>query len=53
MNRRRNLAVESDGEMVKLRQRICGGEYGEEIVRKKISRVQVGKDGQLKILFRD
>ena len=115
MNRRRNLAVESDGEMVKLSrkynpqnvlgnileceacgasyrrrtergkvvyrcatriekgretckesptvreeeikeelgQRICGGEYGEEIVRKKISRVQVGKDGQLKILFRD
>ena len=36
-----------------LGKRICGGEYDEEVIRKKISRVLVGKEGQLKILFRD
>ena len=36
-----------------LRHRICGGEYDDEVIKKKISRVLVGKDGQLKILFRD
>ena len=33
--------------------RICGGEYDDEVIRKIISRVLVGKDKQLKILFRD
>lgn len=36
-----------------LGKRICGGECDEEVIRKKISRVLVGKEGQLKILFRD
>ena len=33
--------------------RVCGGEYDENIIRKKVVRVLVGKDGKLKILFRD
>ena len=36
-----------------LRHRICGGEFDDEVIKKKISRVLVGKDGQLKILFWD
>lgn len=38
---------------MELGSRVCGGEYDEDIVRKKINRVLVGKDGQLKILLRD
>lgn len=38
---------------MELGSRGCGGEYDEDIVRKKINRVLVGKDGQLKILLRD
>jgi len=33
--------------------RICGGEYDENVIRKKVDRVLVGRDGKLKILFKD
>ena len=31
--------------------KVCGGEYNEEVVKKKVDRVLVGKDGGIKILF--
>lgn len=31
--------------------KVCGGEYDEKVVREKVDRVLVGKDGRLKILF--
>lgn len=33
--------------------RICGGEYDENVIRKKVDRVLVGRDRKLKILYRE
>lgn len=33
--------------------RICGGEYDENVIRKKVDRVLAGRDGKLKIMFKD
>jgi len=42
-----------DEEWVKteLGKHVCGGEYDEEVVRKRVDKVLVGKDGGVKILF--
>lgn len=36
-----------------LGKRVCGGEYDEEVVRKKVDKGLVAKDGEVKIVFRD
>lgn len=36
-----------------LGKRVCGGEYDEEVVRKKVAKGLVAKDGEVKIVFRD
>lgn len=33
--------------------KVCGGEYDENVIRKKVDRVLVGRDGKLKILLKD
>lgn len=38
---------------VELGSRVCDGEYDEKVIRKKVDRVLVGRDGKLKILFKD
>lgn len=50
---KQSLTVGEEWIKEELRHRICGGEYDDEVIRKKISRVLVGKEGQLKILFKD
>ena len=36
---------------MELGDRVCGGEYDEEVVGKTVDRVWVAKDGKLKILY--
>ena len=36
-----------------LGKRVCGGEYDEEVVRKKVDKGLVAEDGEVKIVFRD
>lgn len=45
--------IEEEGIKAELGQRICGGEYDENVIRKKVDRVLVGRDGKLKIMFKD
>lgn len=43
--------IEEEWIKMEIGRRVCGGEYDEEVVRKKVDRVLVGRDGELKILF--
>ncbi len=43
--------IEEEWIKTEIGKKVCGGEYDEEVVRKKVDRVLVGRDGELKILF--
>ena len=43
--------IEEEWVKTELERRICGGEYDEEVVRKRVDKVLVGKDGEVRILF--
>lgn len=43
--------IEEEWIKMEIGRRVCGEEYDEEVVRKKVDRVLVGRDGELKILF--
>lgn len=49
----REACIESPTIGEEMGKRICGGEYDENVIRKKVDRVLVGRDGKLKILFKD
>lgn len=43
--------IEEEWIKTEIGKKVCGGEYDEEVVKKKVNRVLVRKDGGLKILF--
>ena len=43
--------IEKEWIKTEIVKKVCGGEYDEEVVKKKVDRVLIGKDGGLKILF--
>lgn len=43
--------IEEEWIKTEIGKKVCGGEYEEEVVKKKIDRVLIGKDEGLKILF--
>jgi len=43
--------IEEEWIKTEIGKKVCGGEYEEEVVKKKVDRVLIGKDGGLKILF--
>ena len=47
-----SVTVEEEWIKRELGEGVCGGEYQEDIVRKKVERVLIGRDIRLKILFK-
>lgn len=43
--------IEEEWIKTEIGKKVCGGEYDEEVVKKNVDRVLIGKDGGLKILF--
>ena len=43
--------IEEEWIKAEIGKKVCGGEYDEEVVKKKADRVLVRKDGGIKILF--
>lgn len=43
--------IEEEWIETEIGKKVCGGEYDEEVVKKNVDRVLVGKDGGIKILF--
>ena len=43
--------IEEEWLKIEIGKRVCGGEYDEEVVRKRVDKVLVRKDGGVKILF--
>lgn len=48
---KKSLTIEEGWIKMEIGKRVCGGEYDEKVVREKIDRVLVGKNGSLKVLF--
>ena len=43
--------IEEEWIKTEIGKKVCGGEYDEEVVKEKVDRILVRKDGGLKILF--
>lgn len=43
--------IEEEWIKTEIGKKVCGGEYDEEVVKKKVDRVLIGKDGGIKILY--
>ena len=50
---RDSVTVEEEWIKKELGEKVCGGKYTEEVVRRKVDKVLISNDGIIKILFKD
>ena len=51
LKRGESPTIEEEWIKTEIGKKVCGEEYDEEVVKKKVDRALIGKDGEIKILF--